>query len=287
MGALLSRDYAFRPKWIGAGVSSIAIGALLATPLSKASLFSRERKTMPRTDSMTFEHQVTRSSHLVRRVLFMLALPLGGLAYTLASPGIGVHYMCPIVFAGFIGFLSNLAIAECNGLIMETFDTSDLQPGINTKHRLQSMATVTRRRRTNYSSFPRVTAGVFIAQSIGFLLAAAATGVGGVLTRDLGAQISTGITAGILLFLTTFLTMALWRFKKIQVIPNHALGTRIGTGEWTEEMKDPWFKPVVLGNPSGKFRRMSLLELGAQSRWTEIRKLNRLIEDETQLTRDR
>ena len=234
---------------------------------------------------MTFERQVTWSSHLVRRAIFMLALPLGGLAYTLASPGIGVHYMCPIVFSGFIGFLSNLAISECNGIIMEAFDTSDLQPGVNSKHRLQSMATVTKRRRTNYSSFPRVTAGIFLSQSVGFLLAAAATGVGGALTRDVGAQISTGIAASILLFLTILLTMALWRYKKVQVIPNHALGTRIGTGEWTEEMKDPWFKPVVIGNASGKFRRMSLLELGMQSRWTEIRKLNRLIKDSEGLTR--
>ena len=273
-----------RPTGIGAGVSSIAIGALLATPLSKASLLSRERKKGPRTDSMTFERQVMWSSHLVRRIMFMLALPLGGLAYTLASPGIGVHYMCPIIFSGCIGFLSNLAIAECNGMVMEAFDTSDLQPGVNSKHRLQSMATVTKRRRTNYSSFPRVTAGIFCSQSIGFLLAAAATGIGGAMTRDVGAQISTGITASFLLFLTILLTMALWRYKSVQVIPKHALGTRIGTGEWTEEMKDPWFKPVVIGNPSGKFRRMNLLELGTQSRWTEIRKLNRLIKDDQGLT---
>ena len=39
---------------------------------------------------------------------------------------------------------------------------------------------------------------------------------------------------------------------------------------------DDW-KAVVIGNPSGKMRRMSILELGELSRWTEIRKLNFLI----------
>ena len=104
-----------------------------------------------------------------------------------------------------IGFLSNLATAECVGLLMETFDTSDLQPGVNNRHRPQSLASVVRRRRTNYSSFPRVSAGFFVAQTIGFLLAAAATGVGGVMTRRLGAQLSTGLTAAVLFGITLLL----------------------------------------------------------------------------------
>jgi hypothetical protein len=39
------------------------------------------------------------------------------------------------------------------------------------------------------------------------------------------------------------------------------------------------WKAVVIGNPSGKMRRMSVLELGNLSRWTEIRKLNFLIKE--------
>ena len=124
---------------------------------------------------------------------------------------------------------------------------------------------------------PRVSAGIFLSQAIGFLFAAAATGIGGVLTREIGAQYSTGITAGILFFLTILLTGVLFRFKSVQVVPNHAFGTRVGTLEFTEEMKDAFWKPVVIGNPSGKVRRMSLLEMGKLSRWTEIRKLNKLL----------
>jgi hypothetical protein len=230
---------------------------------------------------MTFEAQFTWSSHLVRRILFMLALPFAGMAYTVSSAGRHVSFMIPILFAGLIGFLSNLAITECIGLLMETFDTSDLQPGVNNRHRTQSLASIVRRRRTNYSSFPRVSAGFFVSQTIGFLLAAAATGVGGAMTRRLGAQLSTGLAAAILFGVTLLLTAILWRFKRVPVLPAGVFGTaeytlkqapsgvaRAHTEDWT---------PVVVGNPTGKIRRMNILEEGHLSRWTEIRKLNRLI----------
>ena len=263
---------------------SVARGAFLAIPIPNAGIFSRDRKKAFRTDSMTFEKQVTWSSHLVRRAVFTLTLPLMGMAYTISSAGRPRPYAVPIVFAGAVAFLSVLAIAECHGLIMETFDTCDLQPGVNTRHRLESMAVQDRRRRTNYSSFPRVTAGIFASQVIAFILAAVATMVGGSMTRRLGAQTSTGVTAGILFGLTVLLILVLFRFKSVQVIPNHTFGTRRDTAAW-QEFKDlekmgrgsDW-KAVVIGNPSGKMRRMSVLELGDLSRWTEIRKLNFLIQ---------
>ena len=214
---------------------------------------------------------------MVRRIIFMLMLPIVGLIYTFTSPGTGIHYMVPIIIAGCIGFFQSLAVAECYGLVMESFDTSDLQPGVNSRHRLQSLADVVRKRRTNYSSFPRVSAGLFLSQTLGFLFAAAATGIGGVMTREIGAQYSTGVTAGILMFLTVLLTGVLFRFKSVQVVPNHAFGTRVGTFEVTTQMQYSQWKAVVIGNPSGKVRRMSLLEMGKLSRWTEIRRLNKLL----------
>lgn len=286
LGALLSRNYKWQPRFVGLGVLSIALGALLAIPLTKAGIFSRDRKKAFRTDSMTFQRQVSWSSHLVRRTLFTTALPLMGLAYTVSSTGAPRPVAVPIAFAGAVGFLSVLAIAECNGLIMETFDTCDLQPGVNTRHRFQSMAVQDKRRRTNYSSFPRVTAGIFVSQILAFIGAAVATAVGGSMTRRLGAQASTGVTAGILFGLTLLLTLVLLRFRQIQVIPNHTFGTRRDTAAWQafkdlEKVgrKDDW-KAVVIGNPSGKMRRMNVLELGGLSRWTEIRKLNFLIKGE-------
>jgi hypothetical protein len=285
LGSLLSRSYRWQPRYVGAGVMSLAIGASLALPLTKAGVFSRDRKKGFRTDSMTFEKQVTWTSHLVRRAVFTITLPLMGLAYTLSSAGRPKPHIVPIVFSGALGFFSILAIAECYGLIMETFDTCDLQPGVNTKHRLQSMAVQDRRRRTDYSSFPRVTAGIFASQVLSFIGAAIATEVGGIMTRRLDAQTSTGVTAGVLLGLTALLTSVLWRFKEVQVIPNYTFGTRRDTAAW-EEFKElenmgrgqDW-RAVVIGNPSGKMRRMSLLELGSLSRWTEIRKLNMLLKE--------
>ncbi|XPT02564.1 Omega-amidase [Ascochyta lentis] len=283
LGSLLSRNYKWQPRFVGAGVTSIAIGAFLALPLTKARIFSRERKKSFRTDSMTFQKQVTWSSHLVRRAVFTITLPLMGLAYTISSAGRPRPFMVPIAFSGALGFFSILAIAECHGLMMETFDTCDLQPGVNTKHRLESMAVQDRRRRTNYTSFPRVTAGIFASQTMAFIGGAVATEVGGIMTRRLGAQTSTGVTAGILLCLTVLLTMVLVRFREVQVIPNHTFGTRRDTAAWEafgqlEKMgRGSDWKAVVIGHPSGKMRRMSVLELGSLSRWTEIRKLNFLL----------
>lgn len=226
---------------------------------------------------MTFQKELTWTSHMARRCIFTLMLPIAGLAYTVSSPGPSVSWVVPTMFAGLVGFLSNLAISECVGLIMESFDTCDLQPGVNSKHRLQSLASETRRRRTNYSSFPRVCAGFFAAQSLGFFLAAACTGVSGRVTRAVGSQISIAITTAILMVITLLLVLVLWRMKSIQVIPDGAFGTKRGSTAWGAAMQqDDYWKPVIIGNPSGKVRRMNLLEMGSMSRWTEIRKLNKL-----------
>ncbi|KAI9805817.1 MAG: hypothetical protein M1825_000431 [Sarcosagium campestre] len=269
LGALTSKYYRMKSPLVGAAVCALPIGALLAIPFQKASLFSRSRKQMPRTDSMTFEKRVTWTSHLLRRAIFMVLLPFADLAFTLSSGGPPTPSIVPIISAGAIGFLSNLAIAECNGLIMETYDTSDLQPGMTGQRPRASSANKWDPRRTNYSCFPRISAAFAIVQSLGFLIAAAGTAVGGRVERRIGAQASIGVVAAILLILTVMLHCALWRFKEIQVIPS----------TFTEQPASvsgrPW-RPVIIGNPSGRIRRMSLLELGSLSRWTQIRQRNRL-----------
>ena len=271
LGALTSKYYFFLPQYVGLCVSAIPFGALLAIPFQKASLFSRARHHAPRTDSMTFEKRVTWTSHLIRRALFMILLPFAGLAYTLASGGPHTHFMVPTIFAALIGFLSNLAIAECNGIIMETYDTSDLQPGMTGRPR-HVLPEDIRRKRTNFSCFPRVTAAFAINQTFAFLIAAAATGTGGVVERALGAQAATGVVAGVLLVLTLLLIVALTRFKTVQIVPSRRYGTNVLGGP-----EDEW-KPVIIGHPSGTTRRLSLLEMGALTRWSEIRRKNRLME---------
>lgn len=199
----------------------------------------------------------------------MVSLPFAGLAYTLASGGIHTHFMVPTFFAGLIGFLSNLAIAECNGIIMETYDTSDLQPGMTGRPR-RDLPEEVRGKRTNFSCFPRVTAAFAVVQTSAYLIAAAATWSGGAVERRLGAQTATAVVAGVLLVLTFLLFGVLWRWKEIQIIPSQRFGTNILTGP-----EDEW-KPIIIGHPSGTTRRMSILELGEQSRWSEIRRRNRL-----------
>ena len=184
LGALLSRNYVWQSQYVGLATLSVAIGALLAMPLAKASILSRARFTPQGTDCMTMQApRFACSSHLIRRCIFTLLLPFAGIAYMLLPPGPPVNWSAPTMFCALIGFLSNLAIAECVGLVMETFDTCNFQPGVNQKHRLQSMAESTRRRHTNYCSFPRVCAGFLAAQSLGFFLSAACTAISGDITR--------------------------------------------------------------------------------------------------------
>ncbi|MCJ1403143.1 hypothetical protein MMC11_006366, partial [Xylographa trunciseda] len=243
LGALTSKYYFFLPQYVGLCVAAIPFGALLAIPFQKASLFSRARHHAPRTDSMTFEKRVTWTSHLIRRALFMILLPFAGLAYTLASGGPSTSFMVPTIFAALIGFLSNLAIAECNGIIMETYDTSDLQPGMTGRPR-RILPEDVRRKRTNFSCFPRVTTAFAINQTFAFLIAAAATGTGGAVERALGAQAATGVVAGVLFVLTLLLIAALTRFKTVQIVPSQRYGTNVLGGP-----EDEW-KPVIIGNPS-------------------------------------
>jgi hypothetical protein len=205
---------------------------------------------------------------MARRIVFMLILPFAVLAYMLTSRGRQIHFMAPTALAGFIGFLSNLAMTECLGLLMEAFDTSDL---CCTSPRNAATPCDSTRCARSYTSFPRVSAGFFASQSIGYLLAATATGIGGTMTRNLGAQLSAGATAAILLGLTLLLTAVLWRYKRVQVIPDQVYGTaQVQEGDW---------QPVVIGNSSGKWRRMNCLETGHLSRWTEVRKLNQLMKE--------
>ena len=199
----------------------------------------------------------------------MIALPFAGLAYTLSSGGQPTHYMVPIIFAGLIGFLSNLAFAECQGILMETYDTSDLQPGMTGRPR-RVLPEETRKKRTNFSCFPRVTAGFAVIQTFAFVIAAGVTAWGGVVERHVGAQTATAVMAGVLLILTLLLITILTRIKVVQIIPSERFGTNILSGP-----EDEW-KPVIIGNPSGTTRRMSLLELGTLSRWSEIRRRNKL-----------
>lgn len=79
------------------------------------------------------------------------------------------------------------------------------------------------------------------------------------------------IVAGILLGATLLFFVAVIRWKHVQVIP-----TWTRRGEWTSASDDPEWKPVIIGNPSGKMRRMNILEMGKWSRWSEIRRLNML-----------
>lgn len=289
LGALMSRDYKLKSPQVAASATAIPLGALLAVPLSRASVLSRARQIIPfKTDVTSHHKKLHLSSHMVRRTIFILVLPFAGLGVTISASGPPVPFIIPIVFAGVVGFLSNLAMSECHGILMETFDTSDLTPGMTGRAR-GSSGDKLKAKRTNYSSFPRVQSAFAIIQGFGYLIGAVATGLGGVLTRHVGAQAALGTMAGVLLILSLMLLAILVRFTSVQIIPDNkkeemdqyhqarrASQMRRNSGINDEE--EPW-RPLIIGNPHHHYRRMNLLELGAMSRYSEIRMKNKLVDE--------
>lgn len=298
LGSLTSRLYRLRSPSVGLHVGAVALGALLAVPFEKANLFSRSRLEQLNTNKATLDRKFTWSSHLVRRAAFTVLLPITGACYAAVSSGPPLSVAAPTLIAACIGFLSCLALAECNGLIMETFDTSDLCPGMTARQR---GGPGRYERWTNYSAFPRVTAGFAVIHSLSFVFAAMATALSGVMTRHMNQQVATGVWAAILFILTMILLLALARFKQVQVVPDSKVqemdriveARRSSTARRASMPDNPevlmeeeaaW-RPCMIGNPVGKERRVNLLELGSLSRWQEIRKENKLIDRGVHLNR--
>lgn len=298
LGSLTSRYYLFRSTFVGISVSSVSIGALAAVPFQKANLFSRARYQPATSNASTIDRKVTWTSHLVRRAIFTIMLPFAGVMYAVLSFGPPIHVAFPCLFTAMVGFLSCLAIAECNGILMETWDCSDLQPGTTGHYRNRKDSGT----RINYSSFPRVQAGFAVIHSLGFILAAVATVVGGMAQRNLGQRTATAVVASILLALTFLLLCVLTRFKKVEIIPR---SKTLEMDKWIAERKETFrrratvvadakaagrkdlsnipdvdigWRPLIIGNPLEKHRRVNILELGSLTRWTEIRKANRLVD---------
>ncbi|KAH8169265.1 Major facilitator superfamily transporter [Sarocladium implicatum] len=298
LSSLASNLYRFYATGVGLLVACLSLGALLAVPFQKANLFSRSRQAQLDTNRATLENKVAWTSHLVRRVIFTTMLPICGLCYACLSYGPPLTIAAPTIFATSVGFLSCLAISECNGLIMETFDTSDLSPGMtgrpkNSEHR--------HNKRTNYSSFPRVTAGFALVHTFAFVLAAGATALAGSVTRNLGQQVASGVVAGILFLFTVVLLLGLARFKEVQIVPNSKAKDMDRLSEVRRkstlrrasmpddpqavmEEENAW-RPVMIGNPISKMRRMNIFELGSLTRWQEIRKKNKLIDEGAHVNR--
>ncbi|CAG9999364.1 unnamed protein product [Clonostachys byssicola] len=296
LGSLTSKIYRLQSPYVGFLVGSVALGALLAIPFQKANFFSRSRGSRVNSSRATLERKLSWTSHLGRRAVFTSLLPVAGGCYAAASTGPPLHVSVPTLLAFGVGFLSSLAISECNGIIMEAFDTSDLCPGMTGRQRDPSGDIG---KRINYSSFPRVTSGYAIIHSFAFILSAFSTALGGLMTRTLGQRVSSGIVAGILFLLTMSLLLVLIRFKNVQIIPDSKaeemekivdarrksiakIETITEEGQDIFEADEAW-KPAMMGNPVSELRRMNVLEFGSMSRWQEIRKRNKLIDEDAHL----
>jgi hypothetical protein len=118
-----------------------------------------------------------------------------------------------------------------------------------------------------------VSAGFAVTQSLEFIFVAAATGVCGRLERKVGAMMAMGVVADGLLFLTLLLTVVLARGKVVKMLPDRK--TQTNPAEKIDGS-------LLLGTPGGTIKKITVLEAGRQTRWSEIRRKNRV--DEAGLT---
>ena len=219
---------------------------------------------------MTFIKNNIFTSHLVRSCLYSLLLPIAAIGYALLSRGPPITIGGACAFAGLVGFCTNLSMAECYSLILENFDTSDLQPGMTGRAPRQSNGERYKGQRTNFSCYPRVSAGIAVTQCLQYIFGAAATGLCGRLVRKLGARLATGSMAGALLVLTLLFTLVMARWRAVKMLPDRQFVAE------TLSRKDTKWEPVILGRPSGMKRKVSVLESSKLSRWEEIRRKNRV-----------
>lgn len=159
----------------------------------------------------------------------MILLPISVGAYAGSSFGPPLTIAVPCAMAGMVGFFTTMATAECYGLIMETFDTTDLQPGMTGRPMRGSVAGKAASQRTNFSCYPRVCAGFFITQALSYVFAATATGVCGRIERRKGTVWATTGVAAISLVLTLLLTVVLVKWKKVQMLPDR--------GRWADQLR--------------------------------------------------
>lgn len=219
---------------------------------------------------MTFEKAAVWKSHTARRTTFTVLLPMAAIGYSVSSKGPSVSVVVPCFLAGLVAMSSNLAIAECYSLTMSTFDTSDLQPGIMETPREGLGSKQIDEQQNVFSCYPRVSSGVAVTQFLEFIFGAISTAICGRVQRKYGAMMAAAIVASVLLALTILFALAVARWKSVQMIPaRHGRSSR-------STRSTPSWEPVILGNPSGLTRKLSLLEMGKQSRWSEIRRLNHL-----------
>lgn len=173
--------------------------------------------------------------------------------------------------AGLVGFFTTIASAECYSLIMEVFDTSDLQPGMTGRPMTWYRRGQQREQRTNFTCYPRICAGFAITQALSYMLAAAATVTCGRVLRRQGQVWTSSGVAIILSALTVLLTLVVVRWKQVQILAD----TTADAKSQMQRANTLW-RPVVFGNPSGNSRRLSVLEFGNMTRWSELRRRNRL-----------
>lgn len=173
--------------------------------------------------------------------------------------------------AGLVGFFTTIASAECYSLVMEVFDTSDLQPGMTGRPMTWYRREQHREQRTNFTCHPRICAGFAVMQVLSYIFAAAATETCGRVLRRQGQVWTSSGVAVILMILTVLLTLAVLRWKEVQILAEAAPDTT----SQVQRANTLW-RPVVFGNPSGNSRRLSILELGTMTRWSELRRRNKL-----------
>lgn len=251
----LAGSYDLASGYSACVVFSMAVGALVSTPFQKGNVLSRPTRKVE--GSGVSGEELSWSSHTIRRVAFIVLLPLAITGYVVVADGPPTSLGWPVALAAFISFLTCLAVSETNSLVMQAFDLSDLEPGTRSrglaKNGLFGVLDL---------SLTRVMAGLASFHAVAFLFAAAATAVGGAVRGYLGQRVAMGVAAGVLVLLTLLLLLVLLPIREISV----------GSLESEAESQRPITRLSSQGDVVGPDNlsgtsRMSIFQLGSMTRW--------------------
>lgn len=248
LASLASRTYDQLPLQVGRTILIAATGPFAAILFSTGGYFSRGIHAVGR--AILRAGGADSVSIFVWRTISITSLLALMMGYTRASAGPSVSFVWPLILATGIGFLSVIAIVDCHVLIIETFDCSDLVLVPGNHHEVE-------RRRVQYSSHPRVSAGIACCHGFGCLFAAAATTLGVIANeRQLNLQMTVGSVAGVFSLLTVTALSVLAPVRRMELQPPLAVASGVG--------------------PISETVRCSFFELGHMSRWSEIHAQHRM-----------
>ncbi|KAL7273664.1 hypothetical protein RUND412_003460 [Rhizina undulata] len=301
LAQLISQQYLFKPVDLGLSILALPIGALLSIPVQLSTFYihnfrhNHHSRQSPN-NSILYPHR-HQGQHPHRPALYLstLLLPLSSIALTISATGPPTPFMLPVFFAALTTFAGTLAIAECHLLLFDNFDVSDLPElmsfrsgsvsrgsgnGPHGTQRPASLALAVGAADGFTTCHPTISAGVAMFHFLAFIFAAGAIGWNVYVREDMKTRQGLGIYSGVTVAVTVAFVAFVGRWWKVRVL--EVFDSADGDGreergdmgreerEDTGGVEDGSREEGSRGSMSVRVCRVSVLQRGDWTRWSEV-----------------